>query len=209
MPSEESTGSNQLDPKELGTSATGADAEEVLTWRSWGDYDYVAARRLLLDNLLAQGATLANTALEKYLKAILAIQKRPIPRIHDPLNLYRRIRPSGTLSLDEQFLGLLVKAYKIRYPDELKPGFNIVLSQALLLDALDQSVFGIKRHFELRNAENSPVNGFLDSLLEAKDARILTSNTALGIVTRDDLLGRPSAVFEMRILDNGARMEIH
>jgi hypothetical protein len=48
----------------------GPDVLTVLSWLSWGDYDYVAARRLLLDNLLVQGTALANTCLEKYLKAL-------------------------------------------------------------------------------------------------------------------------------------------
>ena len=206
---DESTSSKQLDTKELGTSASGTAAHEVLDWRSWGDSDYVAARRLLLDDLLVQGACLANTAIEKYLKAILAIQKRRVLRIHDPLDLYHRIRPGGTLLLDEQFLALLVKVYTLRYPDDLKPGFNIVLSRALLLDALDQSVFGIRSHFEFGFADGRPVTTFLDNLLESKDARILTDNTALGTITQEDLFNRPSAVFEMRVLDNGGRLEAH
>ena len=206
---DESTGSKPLGTEGVRMSATGLDASNILDWRTWGDSDYVAARRLLLDELLVQGACLANTAIEKYIKAILVIQKRPVPHIHDPLVLYHRIAPGGTLLLDEQFLGHLVKAYALRYPDDLKPGFNIVLSQALLLDALDQSVFGIRSRFRFRNADGSPVTSLLDHLLDSKDARILTNNTAMRTVTQEELFNRPSAVFEMRILDNGGRLEAH
>lgn len=189
------------------TSARGVQAADVMDWRAWGDADYIAARRLLLDEFLIQGACLANTAIEKYIKAILVVQRRRIPRSHDPLVLYRRIAPGGTLVLDEKFLGLLVKVYQLRYPDDLAPGFNIVLSQALILDALDQTVFQIRGRFQFRFTDGKPATTLFDTLLESKDARILTNNTALGTISQEELFNRPSAMFAMRVLDNGGRLE--
>ncbi|HUX65780.1 MAG TPA: hypothetical protein VMV42_01405 [archaeon] len=46
-------------------------ARLVLEWLSWADNDYIAARLLLRRRLLSQGAALANTALEKYFKALV------------------------------------------------------------------------------------------------------------------------------------------
>jgi HEPN domain-containing protein len=189
---------------------TGTRAAETLDWLSWGDSDYVAARRLLLDDLLVQGAALANTALEKYLKAVFAISQQRIPRIHDPLRLYVEIKSAGgTLSLDESFLALLVKAYDLRYPDDLEPGYNIVLTQAAILNALDESVFELNGRFRFERSDSRPVHRLLDHLIETKDPRVLTKNTALKTLTKNELLGGQSSVFEMRMLPNGVRLEAH
>ena len=54
----------------LTRTALGGQAETTLRWIRWADADYLGARLLLLQGLLVQGAALANTALEKYLKAV-------------------------------------------------------------------------------------------------------------------------------------------
>ncbi|HEY1757857.1 MAG TPA: hypothetical protein VGG72_20980 [Bryobacteraceae bacterium] len=46
-------------------------ALEVVQWLNWADQDYLAARSLLARAFLLQGAILANTAIEKYIKAVL------------------------------------------------------------------------------------------------------------------------------------------
>lgn len=196
------TGNNALIP------AIGQHAQELLDWLFWADRDYLAARRLLTDNLIVQGASLANTALEKYLKAVLAVEGTTVPRTHDPLSLYRKTRPGGTLRLNEEFLKLLAKAYELRYPDNLEVGYNIVLSQALILIALDEAVFEITRRFTFRRPDDKPAHRLLDSLVEARDVRIFHMNVALGVIAKDAALQVPSRVFEMRILPNGTRMEI-
>lgn len=188
--------------------AKGEPAQESLDWLSWADKDYLAARRLLLDNLIVQGTSLANTALEKYLKAILAVEQKPVPRGHDPLSLYRMTKPGGTLQLNEEFLALLAKAYELRYPDDLDAGYNIVLSQALILMALDEAVFEITRRFTFRRPDDRPAHRFLDAWVEARDPRIIHMNVALGVVKRDVALSTRSSVYEIRILPNGTRMEI-
>jgi hypothetical protein len=42
----------------------------------------------------------------------------------------------------------------------------------------------------------------------SKDPRVHLNNTALNTTTKAELLGQQSAVYEMRILQNGASMEI-
>src|ERR1700690_1905024 len=43
---------------------------QIFHWLKWADSDYLAARILLLGRLVVNGAALANTAIEKYLKAL-------------------------------------------------------------------------------------------------------------------------------------------
>jgi HEPN domain-containing protein len=69
--------------------ASATPAERILLWLGWADKDYVAARRLLLNAYLPQGAALGNTALEKYLKTLLMILGKKVPRSHDVVALLR------------------------------------------------------------------------------------------------------------------------
>src|SRR4051812_16410463 len=98
---------------------TGKEARMLLHWLTWADADYLAARRLLTDGLLLQGAVLANTAIEKYLKALLSLHGGKVVRLHDPLLIYREVKKyRSSLELDEKFLELLGKSYRMRYPDD-------------------------------------------------------------------------------------------
>jgi HEPN domain-containing protein len=182
-------------------SAEGDQARSILHWLTWADTDYLAARRLLMDGLLVQGASLANTAIEKYLKALIALHGKKIIRIHNPLEIYKKLKEQGSsLLLDEGFLELLGKSYEMRYPDDIEDGYNLVLSQALLLDALDQTVKLITDRVRLGNV-NGAVKRKLDLLVEQRDPQLSSMNTALGSITKDTLLTRLSLVFECRFLN--------
>jgi HEPN domain-containing protein len=187
---------------------TGEQVQTIIEWLSWADKDYVAARRLLLDGLLVQGASLANTAIEKYLKASIVCQGKKVKRGHDPLTIYRQMKSDCTLQLNEKFLALLAKAYKLRYPDDLEAGYNVVLSQALILDALDQSVKLITSRIVIANSSNGhAVVRLLDNLIAQNDPRVVFNNTALGTVTKDALLDQPSLVYECRVIQKHSYME--
>lgn len=179
---------------------TGNDARMLLHWLTWADADYLAARRLLTDGLLLQGAALANTAIEKYLKALLSLHGEKVLRLHDPLLIYRKVKECGSsLELDEKFLELLGKSYRMRYPDDIEDGYNLVLSQALLLDALDRTVKSISDRVVVGNLEGA-VKRKLDLLVEQKAPQLCSLNTAFGSMTTDALLSQPSQVFECRFL---------
>lgn len=179
-------------------TAAGDQALKVLHWLTWADNDYVAARKLLLDGLLVQGASLANTSIEKYLKALLVLQNNTTVRGHNPLAIYKKMEKA--LKLDEAFLGLLEKSYAMRYPDDLADGYNIVLSQALLLDALDQSVKAITDRIAMKNNSGETAKRKLDLLIEQRNPQLFSMNTALGTITKGSLLSQPSLVFECRFL---------
>jgi HEPN domain-containing protein len=111
----------------MGTkSITGNSAGNTLQWIRWADTDYAGARLLLLNGLVVQASGVANTAIEKYLKAVFSFSGLQVPHWHNPLKLYEAIlsAQSSTLKLNKEFLGLLHKAYTIRYPDDLKEGFK-------------------------------------------------------------------------------------
>lgn len=203
-----SGGSEKQNEANRHTKVSSEQVKKTLDWISWADKDYIAARRLLLDGLMIQAASLANTALEKYLKAVLAIRGEKIPRIHDPLRLYQGLKPKAPgFQLDEDFLALLVKSYELRYPDELEANFNIVLNQTLILCALDESVSKVMSRFTFKRADGSPVKRILDHLIESKDARIMLKNVILQTITKDELYRQPTRVYEMRVFADNAHME--
>jgi HEPN domain-containing protein len=197
----------QVQQNKSSIKITGGKVQAIVNWLSWADKDYVAARRLLLDGLLIQGVSLSNTAIEKYLKALIVCQGKKVRHGHDPLTIYKQMKADCTLQLDEEFLALLAKAYRMRYPDDLNAGYNIALSQALILDALDQSVKLITNRIVLARSDGRPVQRLLDVLISQGDPRVVSGNTALGTVTRDALLNQPSLVYECRVIRKHSYLE--
>lgn len=98
--------------------------------------------------------------------------------------IYGEVKRGSILQLDESFLGLLEKAYAMRYPDDLEEGYNIVLSQALLLDALDQSAKSITDRIAMKKNSGDTAKRKLDLLIEQHNPQLFSMNTALGTITK-------------------------
>jgi len=175
-------------------------AANTLRWVRWGDGDYLAARLSLLNGLLVQGSQLANTALEKYLKAIIIYSNKPAPRTHDVTALYEKVLldvPSD-LSLNKEFLALLKKAYTLRYPDDLDDGFNIALNQAKILAQLDRSVLEITKRF-IMTKDGKTIAMVLDEAVFKKDDSFLAKNIAVDSSGASALFSMPSFSYDIRI----------
>ncbi|MDB5200245.1 MAG: hypothetical protein JWO92_2208 [Chitinophagaceae bacterium] len=109
-----------------------------------GFNDYIAARHLINNKFILQGVTLASTAVEKYLKAILASKGRN-KRVHlDKIDKLKTILSECytdfTNRIDERFLEILGKAYETRYYDDLKSPITIGFFVNQFLCELDYSV---------------------------------------------------------------------
>ncbi len=127
-----------------------ANALDVIGWIQLADADYVAARVLLNNALLPQGAILSSTAIEKYLKMVHQIKRWPFSRTHDVVELFRSAKERGLiLDLNENYLLFLAKIYRFRYPDELEADFNFAVNQAKLLTALDEAVHTIRKRLQI------------------------------------------------------------
>ena len=176
------------------------DVGNVTNWLGWADNDYLAARSLLLDHFIVQGAILSNTAIEKYLKTVSLVEGEALPRKHDVPNLYE-ILTNGKkdLGINEAYLNLLFECYKMRYPDDLEIGFNIALSETRMLVELDCTVYKIRKGFGFQS-DGKPVKTRIDSLLESKDDNLLRDNCYFGTTDRKELFGRDTHCYEMRVL---------
>jgi HEPN domain-containing protein len=166
-------------------------------WLRWADSDYLAARYLLLGRMVVQGCVLANTAIEKYLKALHAHLELPISRSHAVETLYAELKNSAksTVTLNQSFLRVLQKAYRLRYPDALPDGFNISLNQMKVLAELDRTVFAISGAFTFRE-------GITDSVLtratKSEDPRFLEKNVVLDPERTRAFLAADCQSFEFR-----------
>jgi HEPN domain-containing protein len=181
--------------------AGGDRAKATMMWIRWAEADYVAARILLRMGLLVQGAALANTAIEKFLKAIFEHAGLKVPHSHNVNDLYAKIKSTKkqTLTLNEDFLRLLAKSYMLRYPDDVGNGFNMILSQSKMLAQLDRSVKDITDRFRIV-ANDKPVPMVLERAIQQSDPRYLDLNIAVDPKSSTALFGTTSGIYEIRKL---------
>ncbi len=182
---------------------------EATNFVCWADADYICARAMLLDGFLVQGAALSNTAIEKYLKAVRLIFGMGANQSHNVAELYASLKGKSVPSLNEGYLRTITKAYRLRYPDDLEPGFNLVLRQWQLLAELDASVFAIRKPFEIRRSDQREVVTQFDSWLKNSHPRLVDRNSALSPYKRHALFENPGSCYEVRVLPNGHIMEAH
>ena len=181
--------------------SSGQSAKETLLWLKWADADYRSARLLLLHGLLVQGAAFSNTAIEKYLKSLFAHRGRPIPHSHQVARLYKLVKneTGSNLDVNESYLRLLEKAYKLRYPDDAADGFNIALNQVRLLAELDRTAKRIIERFQIaRTDRNEKIMLILERAMQDKDPSILTNNVALDPSLGSGLFSSPSHSYDLR-----------
>ena len=175
-------------------------AEKIVDWLRWADGDYIAARQLLLDGLLVQGAALSNTAIEKYFKTIFLIAQAPPPKTHDVPKLLHKLQERGVaLNLNEDYIALLFKLYKLRYPDELEKGFSVAIDRTRMLTELDRSVFEIRKGFNIVGPFG-PIDSTVEEFLKRGDGRLLTKNCFFGNAKKADLFEETCGRFAMRVL---------
>lgn len=104
--------------------------EKLTTGYSFADLgyrDYIASRFLLNNHFIMQGLTLASTAVEKYLKAVIAfnLQEKEwynyhFDRFQKLKNLLSKVNNDVTEEFDPLFIAILEKAFKIRYYDKIE-----------------------------------------------------------------------------------------
>lgn len=113
---------------------------KLASFLSTGYDDYLSARILINNGLILQGTILANTAIEKYLKAILTFMEGKLKYSHKTTFLLEEIKSFDTKlynQINQPFVALIEKAYQMRYIDSLPNGFRICLVRRNVLAELD------------------------------------------------------------------------
>jgi hypothetical protein len=189
-------------------TSSGKQTIDTIHWVGWADQDYLAARILLLSGLVVQGAALACTAIEKYLKAVCTLSGIPCEGAgHDVSKLNGMLHHRDvTLGLNAEFLQLLNKAYKLRYPDELTTGFNVALNSIAILTETDLTVRKIRAGFSFKQ-NGKAVTTKLENAINSRPVDLLTKNCAIGGVSKAELFAQPSRCYDLRVLPNEVVME--
>jgi HEPN domain-containing protein len=114
--------------------------------------DYVAARVLFGARLPQQAAILSSTAVEKCVKAMLAVQGN---ECHGHLKtahrkFLRNFNPKLYAELKDDFLVLNQKVYALRYTDDLPIGYNLVIASREFVAEMDFTIAAMFSCFSMR-----------------------------------------------------------
>lgn len=139
---------------------TNNQAKKVQYFFLGGYEDYLAARQLLLNNLLLQGTNLALTSVEKYFKGIKSILREEVPKHHDiTVSKFKNsLKNKFRLLHDDinfDFIKLISKSYKLRYYDDIDEGFKITLFKWKTLVELDSTINIIENSFKISNSKSN------------------------------------------------------
>lgn len=172
----------------------------VMSYLVLAQSGYLAGRHLLRNDYLEQGAMLAATAAEKYLKAVIGVGGMDNNE-HLSGTLYKlvqRCQPELHAALDKDFLKFLEKAYKLRYASASAPSFAIVINQYRTLFAIDRLVADIDRCFTVGGGEKTPYR----ASVEGADPRLLDENVAINPALLPMLVHRPNRVLDYKVEDD-------
>lgn len=162
--------------------------------------DYLAARLLINARLLVQGAILASTSVEKYIKAISAMRGNEcsghLKQQH--INIIKNYDKKLYDSLNLDFLKLLIKVYKLRYIDNLDADFNLVIADREFLAELDYTAIRFQECF-LFNKEGQKVKTKYDVHKEENDLVLVLNNYILNKLDKSKFIYQEAQViYEVR-----------
>lgn len=172
-----------------------------------GYRDYIAARFLLNNEFVVQGLTLASTAIEKYLKALIVFTSKEKEKYYyhfDNLIKLKDILDKNhhdvTKEFDPVFLDILVKAYKIRYYDKLEEPIKIGFFLNQFIGELDDTIHSL---------ETSDTPGILyGRAIQNRDPNLYQNNFILNKQEKKDFMERPDTAFAIHIqIGSSSHME--
>jgi len=187
---------------------TRAPALKAIHFLGWADEDYICARTMLINGFLVQGAVLSNTALEKYLKAVMLVKGVKLMKTHNVIRLYDHLKGDGFPPLHEGYLRTLGKAYKMRYPDDLERNFNVGLCQSQMLAELDSSVYMVRKGFGFQLNDGTSMKTAFDTMLENADPFLVNRNSAFSAYERAELFTEPVLCYDIRVMPDGSILQI-
>jgi HEPN domain-containing protein len=147
--------------------------------------DYIAARTLLLKGEHMPAAMLASTALEKYIKCILAIHGVKLNLHMDSLPQLRTQLASKHITLlnelDPDFVEILASAYTLRYYDSIERPLVFSFHTWQFLAELDVSITLIESRMTLTAASGSQIeSAFARDKAEGNPALLEENHVLLG-----------------------------
>jgi hypothetical protein len=197
------------------------DSEYTRGLLSLGYRDYIASRFLLNNDYILQGTVLASSAVEKYLKAGLALNGKRLNKYHlDNLGQFKSLYSQTPYHmmfdvLDPAFLDILGKAYRYRYYDEktiTKPDtIGFLVNQ--FLGTLDFTILKLDSLFIITQEKDGVTNSQDTQLKRAAKSGLpdlLLNNYVLNKIDKTEFMNRKSKAFGLHItpLNFGEEFEI-
>ena len=163
-----------------------------------GYRDYIAARFLLNNRFIIQGLTLASSAVEKYLKALLVITANQEEKINVHLdnikklkNILAKYNIDVTENFDPVFQSILEKAYKIRYYDTLKKPIFIGFFLNQFIGELDYTIDSLEKR--------TNINLLYTRAIRDKEPHLFKNNYILKKQSKKDFMEKPDFAFSIHI----------
>ncbi|MBA2242930.1 MAG: HEPN domain-containing protein [Chthoniobacterales bacterium] len=172
--------------------------------------DYIAARVLFRDQLPQQASILSSTAIEKCVKAMLAVQGN---ESHGHLqtahrNFLRNFNPKLHSKLNNDFLVLNQKVYALRYSDDLPAGYNLVIASREFLAEMDFTIAAMFSCFSL-NQGNRRMETPYEVAVAGADHRLWVDNHVLHKIPNALFTyAEPQFVYEVRNDPRRGLMEV-
>lgn len=172
--------------------------------------DYISARILINKMKLIQGCILANTAIEKYFKALMEAQGTGAFGNHNLIKQLRFIKnqhPRIYKKLNIDFLKQLTEIYKVRYIDDLKSGYNFAIIQSKYLAELDYTYSLLEPSIRVGYKNQKQSKTKYEIAIEKKDTDLYQSNYILTKTDKKTFIEMPCNITEFRLLPNGVFLE--
>lgn len=166
-----------------------------------GYRDYIAARFLLNNGFTVQGLTLASTAIEKYLKAVLVIASNEklwynfhLDNVKKLKTLLSKNNCDVTERFDPIFLNILVNAFKIRYYDKLERPISIGFYVNQFIGELDDTIEMMETTV-LKTVSETPFR----RAIKSKDPHLYHNNFKLNNQDKKEFMEQPDDGFSIYV----------
>lgn len=170
-----------------------------------GYRDYIASRTLLNDHLIVQGLTLASTAIEKYLKAVIVFNLDGRERYHYHFDNFERLKKllskvnnDITEEFDPLFLEILGNAFKIRYYDNIKEPVFMGFYINQFIAELDWTVHFVENYIA-KTISGERSTSLYRKAVSDKNSNLYTNNYILKKQNKKDFMEMPDIGFSIYI----------
>lgn len=167
--------------------------------------DYIGARFLLNNQLVLQGLTLASTAVEKYLKAIIIFNLEITERYNYHFDRFEKLKELLAKSkckliedFDPVFLNVLEKAFKIRYYDGLKEEIEIGIYLNQFIGELDEVINTLETYIVESKNNGNKFSPYWRAI-EKKDSRLYEENFILNGIDKKKFMEKSGYAFSIYI----------
>src|SRR5690606_33800308 len=147
--------------------------------------DYISSRLLLNNQLVLQGLTLASTAVEKYLKAVIVFNLKEPEWINYHFDKFYKLKELTTKvgfrminEFDPVFTEVLTKAFKIRYYNGLKEDIAIGIYLNQFIGELDSVVNKLETYISSTQFNGQKFSPYWRAI-ESKDPKLYEENYIL------------------------------